>query len=202
MHNGNWFAVSRTMFDHCVVGAAQPVKPADRRQGSFSRMEAWLWLTAAPFAGAVIPGEGRAPITLELADNGAEIPNVAGLWRWRPADARAWLTAVCEAHLITEPLHAEMLARIAQSKREQRQQIPSARRSAVLAKTSGKCVYCGVALVLTKGRPNSYQADHVLAVALGGSDDIANLVPSCADCNAKKRAKTALQFLGGAPCLR
>lgn len=70
-------------------------------------------------------------------------------------------------------------------------------RAAVLAKTDGKCVYCAISLTVEPNKPNSFHADHVLTVVRGGSDDIANLVPSCAECNLKKAAKTALRFLGG-----
>lgn len=33
--------------------------------------------------------------------------------------------------------------------------------------------------------------DHVLAVAAGGTHDLANLVPACASCNARKQARSA-----------
>lgn len=72
-------------------------------------------------------------------------------------------------------------------------------REAVLAKTSGQCVYCAVLLTTEPDQPHSYHADHVLPVKLGGSNDVANLVPSCAACNSKKAAKTALRFMDGAP---
>ncbi len=37
---------------------------------------------------------------------------------------------------------------------------------------------------------------HALPVTLGGTDDIANLVPACASCNGKKGVKTMVQFIG------
>ena len=78
-----------------------------------------------------------------------------------------------------------------------RQAIPSARKDDVLAKTGGKCAYCAVVLTVDAGNPTSYEPDHVLPVALGGSDDVANLIPSCRRCNRAKRDKTALRFIDG-----
>ena len=49
------------------------------------------------------------------------------------------------------------------------------------------CIYCGEAKPLTR--------DHKIPLARGGSHDIANIVPACMSCNAKKQAKTATEFL-------
>lgn len=81
--------------------------------------------------------------------------------------------------------------------RSDRAPINAATREAVLTKTSGKCVYCAVVLVVGSGCQASFEVDHVLPVVLGGSDDIANLVPACRRCNQSKRARTALVFLSG-----
>lgn len=88
-------------------------------------------------------------------------------------------------------------SRAARSSAAPRAPIAPATREDVLRKTNGKCVYCGVLLSLTAGDPTSFEPDHVLPVVEGGSDDMANLVPSCRSCNRKKRSKTALQFMGG-----
>lgn len=95
---------------------------------------------------------------------------------------------------ISSPILSDI--RLARQQREPRTAIPTSVRRAVIEKTSGKCAYCAVVLTVDGGHPNSYQPDHVLPVAKGGSDDIANLIPSCASCNAKKSARTALQFMG------
>lgn len=79
--------------------------------------------------------------------------------------------------------------------RTKRTSIPIPTKLEVLEKTSGRCVYCAVVLILEDGHSNSYRPDHVLPVARGGTNDIANLVPSCRACNAKKSDKTALQFM-------
>lgn len=49
------------------------------------------------------------------------------------------------------------------------------------------CAYCNT---------NPYgHIDHIVPVALGGSNDIENLVPACASCNLSKNAKPIEQFL-------
>ncbi len=101
-------------------------------------------------------------------------------------DAAAWLLSYIQAH-----------AKLAMASPNWRRSLQPDTREAILLKTGGKCVYCSVILTTRKGQPNSYCADHVLPVAKGGTDDAGNLVPSCASCNAKKGAKTALQFMGG-----
>lgn len=79
--------------------------------------------------------------------------------------------------------------------------LSSSVRLAVWDKTSGRCVYCACHLTRDAGQPNTFHADHVLSVRNGGSDDIANLIPSCATCNSRKSAKPFLTFIeemGGA----
>lgn len=48
------------------------------------------------------------------------------------------------------------------------------------------CAYCGKARPLTR--------DHVVAVSVGGSDYIDNIVPACASCNSRKQARSADEF--------
>ena len=40
----------------------------------------------------------------------------------------------------------------------------------------------------------SWEVDHVVAKANGGTDDMTNLVPACWTCNLAKRAKGAKRF--------
>ena len=65
-----------------------------------------------------------------------------------------------------------------------RKTISSRRRFDVFKRDGFRCVYCG-------GVPPAatLHADHVLAVSNGGSDDLTNLVTSCADCNLGKSAE-------------
>jgi 5-methylcytosine-specific restriction endonuclease McrA len=68
---------------------------------------------------------------------------------------------------------------------KQRRAIPKGVRFEVLKRDSFKCQYCGatapdVLLVI----------DHINPVSNGGSDDITNLITSCAPCNSGKSDKT------------
>lgn len=53
----------------------------------------------------------------------------------------------------------------------------------------GCCIYCGRDDV-------PMTEDHKVPLSRGGSDDITNIVPACHSCNARKRARTAHEFLG------
>ncbi len=72
----------------------------------------------------------------------------------------------------------------------QRQAIPRAVRALVVP---GPCVYCGVTGAAT--------VDHVIPVAQGGRDDLANLVRACKPCNSSKGGRTPEQWFatGQAP---
>jgi 5-methylcytosine-specific restriction endonuclease McrA len=52
----------------------------------------------------------------------------------------------------------------------------------------GKCVYCRVDI------SKSYQVDHIVPVARGGSNDKGNLQLLCKACNLDKRAKDPLEY--------
>src|SRR6266480_4788952 len=58
------------------------------------------------------------------------------------------------------------------------------------ARTDGGCAFCGVALHLQ----SDWVVHRVLAKARGGDNDDANLVPSCARCNGRKKTKTPDEF--------
>ena len=124
-------------------------------------------------------------------------------------DVRAYRSALAECiearclQRLQDGRVSALMADECRPTKRRRRRLPRARigdatRESVLAKTGGVCVYCAVALTLDTSEPTSYEPDHVLPVALGGTDDIANLVPSCLSCNRKKRARTALTFMGGA----
>jgi len=51
----------------------------------------------------------------------------------------------------------------------------------------GRCAYC-------RERPVAHR-DHIIPVALGGSDDISNIAPSCVSCNLRKGTKSAREFM-------
>lgn len=60
---------------------------------------------------------------------------------------------------------------------------------AQLAKQSGKCYYCFVVL------KNKKHADHYIAIANGGANDIENIVISCQPCNNEKHTMHPLDFI-------
>lgn len=70
-----------------------------------------------------------------------------------------------------------------------------AKQTAIWNKTNGKCWYCGIELIRNTstvfGRSNSFVVEHVVN---RGSDDISNLVPSCGNCNRRKRNRTLEEF--------
>ena len=53
----------------------------------------------------------------------------------------------------------------------------------VFKRHSFKCYYCGV-----PGSKTELECDHLIPVAKGGTNDLHNLVPACAECNSGKRA--------------
>jgi hypothetical protein len=78
--------------------------------------------------------------------------------------------------------------------RHLRKVIPEKLRRDVMRKTNGRCWYCG----------DRYGevVEHQIPIALGGTNDLTNLVPSCQQCNQRKRAKTVDHFrvaMGGGP---
>jgi len=186
---------------HPLVGAGQKVKPRDTARPTCTKFEAWTWLNIEAWTWQTIPGEGGNYVTLDAGLSVETIPDIAVEWNWPAATARKFIADLAEEKLITDGLADLLLKRVSvpRSNNHRRDTLPRRVRAVVLAKTSGKCVYCGVTLVVESGSPHSFQPDHVLPVKLGGSDDIANLIPSCATCNAKKHAKTLVRFAGAQP---
>lgn len=67
----------------------------------------------------------------------------------------------------------------------------SKRRREVFTKSQGRCHYCAEVLTLD-GR---WHVEHMLPKALGGADELPNLVAACAPCNLAKRDRTAIEYL-------
>ena len=65
-----------------------------------------------------------------------------------------------------------------------RKTIKRALRLAVYERDDFTCQYCGL-----HGDEGELQIDHIIPVSRGGTNDINNLVTSCATCNKKKGAK-------------
>lgn len=185
----------RSIVDHPVVGFGLGADPAVKvRAGVHSRGSAFVWIAARREV------EWRAskdnPYFLALRARFVLRENPAAIWGWTTKFARKFINAVAESGLIDAEIHQILMdSTNDRMGRQKRDAIPSRKRDAVLRKTSGKCVYCAVTLTTKPGHAHSYCIDHVLAVKNGGTDDVANLVPSCRDCNGKKSAKTALRFM-------
>ena len=60
-----------------------------------------------------------------------------------------------------------------------------------LLRQKGKCYYCQIKL------GNDWQAEHLVPIARGGSNDISNIVIACSHCNAKKWARLPHEFPEG-----
>lgn len=70
----------------------------------------------------------------------------------------------------------------------------SRRRREIFEKCQGRCHYCHTPLQLD----GSFQIEHMMPRALGGSDDAMNLVAACVPCNLRKSDRTAIEFVAGA----
>lgn len=67
----------------------------------------------------------------------------------------------------------------------------SRRRLEVFERSHGRCHYCAAALTLD----GAWHVEHQLPRALGGGDDVLNLVAACVRCNLRKGDKTGLEFI-------
>lgn len=76
-------------------------------------------------------------------------------------------------------------ARANRAKRGNEQQF----RRAVLTRDGLRCQLCGIITTLTPGKPNSAEADHVVAVANGGHSGVTNGRAVCRTCNRKRGAR-------------
>lgn len=68
-----------------------------------------------------------------------------------------------------------------------RKRIPPEDKAHVLQRASGRCEYCKS---LRKYSPQPFTIDHILPVALKGSDALDNLALACGGCNGHKSNKT------------
>lgn len=183
--------VPKSIRHHPIVGFGLGPDPNGDKRGS-SRAEAFFWIL---FQDEVRWAGTLAVPYLTLKDGMRIRQNPARIWQWTTPFTRKFVNAMAEHALIDGSLCQNLIDCVTGMGRTSRAPIPAATREAVLKKTKGKCAYCAVVLTLDAGHPHSYCADHVLPVARGGSDDIANLIPSCRTCNGKKSAKTALHFM-------
>src|SRR5262249_24421594 len=75
------------------------------------------------------------------------------------------------------------MATMSKSKR-----VPMDLNDPILAKTSGRCWYCGCYL------GNGWHCDHQVPRSRGGSNELENLVPACQKCNDAKGGKTVEEY--------
>ena len=73
-------------------------------------------------------------------------------------------------------------SRVAPRRVQSRTAITKARRYDVLQRGGFRCTYCG-----RSASDIPLHIDHIVPLSKGGSDDDANLVPACPDCNGGKR---------------
>ena len=87
----NWFAVSRALFEHPVVGAAKPVCPADPNRGAHSYFEAWLDIVSlARHSPARINNKGTVML-LQRAQLMAGRAFLSRRWNWSEKTVRTFL---------------------------------------------------------------------------------------------------------------
>lgn len=67
----------------------------------------------------------------------------------------------------------------------------SRRRREVFERSQGKCHYCGAVLTLD----GKWHVEHMMPRALGGADEMVNLVAACAPCNLAKADRSAIEFV-------
>ncbi|HCI53082.1 MAG TPA: hypothetical protein DE312_07185 [Gallionella sp.] len=67
--------------------------------------------------------------------------------------------------------------------------IPKWLRDALLHRDRGSCHYCGTLVASPLVQNQDFQIDHMVPLALGGTNDPTNFVISCGTCNNQKSAK-------------
>ncbi|GHV34928.1 HNH endonuclease [Clostridia bacterium] len=72
---------------------------------------------------------------------------------------------------------------------QMRRKLTKAQRHRVYDMTSGHCAYCGYNIEI-----GEMAIDHVEPLALGGADEIANMLPACRSCNHFKSTMTIEKF--------
>lgn len=189
-------AFPASLRSHPLVGMGQPMRARQAGAVAWSRWEAWIELNFKPYARRRVPGRDGNPITLDFTGQVGLVADIGAEFGWRASDARRWVRDLADSGLVADEFSVAVQSRMIRVRYDRRDAMPPKTRAAVLAKTSGRCVYCSIELTVRPNQPNSFHADHVLPVTRGGADDIANLVPSCADCNLRKGSRTIAELCG------
>src|SRR5262245_45922525 len=91
MASNRWVAIDPDILTHPLVGAGQPVAPADPTRGAYSRLEAWIWIICnASFADHTVMNRGRK-MTLMRGDSLGAYRFLAHTFNWSVKTVRAWL---------------------------------------------------------------------------------------------------------------
>ena len=104
MASNRWVAMDPDILNHPLVGAAQPVRPADPTRGSYSRLESWFWLIcAARFEPGSVMNKGLK-MTLERGEIMASYPYMATTWNWTVDTVREWIRRLVDDEMLAKRL--------------------------------------------------------------------------------------------------
>jgi len=100
MTSNRWVAIDTDILDHPLVGAGQAVPPADPTRGSYSRMEAWIWMICnASFKERYIHN-GDKQMTLQRGDLLGGWLFLATKFNWSRKTVRVWVEKLIEDKML------------------------------------------------------------------------------------------------------
>ncbi len=100
MASNRWVAIDPDILTHPLVGAGQSVSPADPTRGSYSRMEAWIWIICnASFADHTVDNRGRK-MTLQRGDLLGAWAYLAFTFNWSAKTVRTWVERLIEDKML------------------------------------------------------------------------------------------------------
>jgi hypothetical protein len=100
MTSNRWVAIDTDILDHPLVGAGQSVPPADPTRGSYSRMEAWIWMICnASFKDHYIQN-GDKQMTLKRGDLLGGWLFLATKFNWSRKTVRTWVEKLIEDKML------------------------------------------------------------------------------------------------------
>jgi hypothetical protein len=100
MASNRWVAIDPDILTHPLVGAGQPVAPADPARGAYSRMEAWVWIICnASFADHTVINRGRK-MTLQRGDLLGAWAFLAHTFNWSAKTVRVWVERLIEDNML------------------------------------------------------------------------------------------------------
>ena len=102
---GGYIIITREMLDHPVVGAAQPMKPADTKKNAFSKFEAWVdLLRQAAYKPRKVLNKGREMI-LDRGQIMCANTYLAKRWNWTTKAVRNFLDRLQEWEMVGNEWH-------------------------------------------------------------------------------------------------